>query len=419
MSPPHLRHNVVALGADYAFFMIALAFASPSTILPAFAAWLGAPNVVIGAIPAVMTLGWFLPGLFAAPHTEGLGRKLPFLLKWTLWERVPFLVLAGAAWWLAERSPGATVAVLLLMLLVLTGLGGFLMPAWMNLIVRAVPLTLRGRFFAVAGVTASVAGLGASAVTADLLATYRPAVAYALCFLCGLACLAVSFVALALVREPPAEPARPSELLRAYLRRMPALLRRDPNLAWYLVARSLGSMGAVGAAFYTVYALQAWRLPAATAGVFTALLLAGTIAGTVALGWLADHAGHRVVLLAGVAASVAGNALALGAPSLGVFGLAFVLSGVQNAAVTISGLNVMLEFAPSADAQPTYVGLGHTSLAPIACAAPLAAGLLADAGGFALVFAGSGVVGVVAFALLALRVRDPRHVRAWAAEGRA
>src|SRR5687767_7348213 len=102
--------------------MIAIAFASPSTILPAFAAWLGAPNVVIGAIPAVMTVGWFLPGLFAAPYTQGLARKLPFVLRWTLWERVPFLVLAGAAFWLAERSASAVLALLLLMLLVLTGI---------------------------------------------------------------------------------------------------------------------------------------------------------------------------------------------------------------------------------------------------------------------------------------------------------
>src|SRR5204862_7354607 len=97
--------------------MVALAFASPSTILPAFAAWLGAPNVVIGAIPAVMTIGWFLPCLFAAPYTEGLARKLPFLDRWSLWEHVPFLVLAAAAYWVAERAPDATLAVLLVMLL--------------------------------------------------------------------------------------------------------------------------------------------------------------------------------------------------------------------------------------------------------------------------------------------------------------
>ena len=64
--------------------MVGLSFASQATILPAFAAYLGAPNVAIGAIPAVMTLGWFLPSLFAAGHTEALRRKLPFVLRHTV-----------------------------------------------------------------------------------------------------------------------------------------------------------------------------------------------------------------------------------------------------------------------------------------------------------------------------------------------
>jgi len=408
-----VRRNVVALGADYAFFMIALAFVSPSTILPAFAAWLGAPNVVIGAIPAVMTLGWFLPCLFAAPYTEGLARKLPFLIRWTIWERVPFLVLAAAAYWLAERSPGTALAILLTMLLVVTGIGGLLMPAWMDLIGRAVPVTRRGRFFAVSGVAASVAGLGASGISADLLTAHRPAVAYALCFVWATVCLVVSFVALVLVREPVAAAAtRPSEPLSVFLRRIPALLREDHNLAWYLVARSLSALGAAGVAFYTVYALQAWRLPAAAAGMFTGLLLSGTIAGTLALGWLADHMGHRLVLLAGVIAGVGANVIALAATSPGAFGAAFVLAGVQTASATISGLNVLLEFAPATDAQPTYVGLGHTSGAPMAFSAPLLAGLIADAAGFPAVFVITALGGIAAMLVLALRVRDPRHVRA-------
>jgi MFS family permease len=411
----HTRHNVVALASDYALFMTALAFVSPSTILPAFAAWLGAPNVVIGAIPAVMTLGWVLPCLFAAPYTEGLSRKLPFLIRWTIWERVPFVVLAASAYWLAERSAGAALAILLTMLLVVTGIGGLLMPAWMDLIGRVVPVTRRGRFFAVSGVVASVAGLGASVITADLLSTYRPPVAYALCFVCATVCLVVSFVALVVVREPAAAATRASEPLGVFLRRIPTLLREDRNLAWYLVARSLSALGTAGVAFYTVYALHAWRLPAAAAGMFTGLLLSGTIAGTIALGWLADHMGHRVVLLAGVIAGVVANAIALAATSPGVFGLVFVLAGVQTASATISGLNVLLEFAPAAEAQPTYVGLGHTSLAPMAVAAPIGAGAIADAVGFPAVFVIAALGGITATLVLALRVRDPRHVRTVAA----
>src|SRR5207247_448457 len=234
-----LRRNVLALGADYGLFMVGLSFVSQATILPAFAAYLGAPNVVLGAIPAVMTLGWFLPSLFAAGHTEALGQKLPFVLRLTVWERAPFLVLALAAFVAAERTPALVLGVLLTMLLVVTGVGGVLMPAWMDIVGRAIPVTLRGRFFA------------------------------------------------------------------------------------------LSNLAAAGAGFSTVYALRAWEAPAAEAGVFTMLLFAGQIAGNVTLGWLADRLGHRLVIVAGVAAMVGANALALGAPSLGAFGAVFVLTGVQ------------------------------------------------------------------------------------------
>lgn len=100
-SPPalgELRHNIVTLGADLALFLVGLSFASHSTILPAFVAHLGAPNIIIGAIPAVMTVGWSLPALFAAGHTEALPRKLPFVVRYSIWERAPFLVMAGVAY---------------------------------------------------------------------------------------------------------------------------------------------------------------------------------------------------------------------------------------------------------------------------------------------------------------------------------
>ena len=98
----HLTRNVLALGGDFAFYSVGLAFASQATILPAFAASLGAPNIVIGAIPAVTTLGWLLPPLFVAGHTETLGRKLPFVMRYTIWERVPYLGLALTAFFVAE-----------------------------------------------------------------------------------------------------------------------------------------------------------------------------------------------------------------------------------------------------------------------------------------------------------------------------
>ncbi|HEU5319579.1 MAG TPA: MFS transporter, partial [Methylomirabilota bacterium] len=166
------------------------------------------------------------------------------------------------------------------------------------------------------------------------------------------------------------------------------------------------------AGFLTVSALQRGSLPAGDVGRFTTLLLAGSMIGTLALGWVADRAGHRLAILAGMAAMVGANLVALAAPSSSAFGAAFVLTGVHVAAVNVSNLNVMLEFAPAPEERPTYIGLGTTSMAPVALGAPLAAGLTADAAGFVAVFAVAAVAGAGGLAVLLARVRDPRHARA-------
>ena len=401
---------MAALGADYALFGVGLSFASQSTILPAFAAYLGAPNVVIGAIPAVMTLGWFLPSLFAAGHTETLARKLPFVLRYSVWERVPFAVLSLAAFYLADRAPALTLTLMLLMLLVITGVGGVLMPAWMDIIGRLIPVTTRGRFFAFANLAAGAGGFAGSFVTASILAAVAPPASYGACFVGAAVCMTLSYAALAVVREPAATGRSQRVTLGVYLSRIPALLGRDPNLAWFLAARAFAVTGSMAGGFYTVYALRVWDAPAAQVGVFTTLLFVGQMAGNAVFGWLADRRGHLLVITVGLAATLTGNLVAVAAPTLAVFGVVFVMLGTQIAAMNVSTLNVLLEFAPVLEEQPTYIGLGTTLMAPVAFGTPLAAGLLADAVGFASVFVVAAVAATVALGLLLRRVRDPRRV---------
>jgi MFS family permease len=408
----HLRHNVLALGLDFGLFLVGLSFAGQATILPAFATHLGAPNVVIGAIPAIMTVGWYLPPFFVAGHTESLSRKLPFIVCYTVWERVPYLVLAGVAFALAERAPGVSLAVFLVMLLLIAGTGGVLMPAWMDVVGRAVPTRLRGRFFAVTSMSAGVAGLGAGLVTAWLLSTVPAPRSYGICFLIAALFLGLSYVALATVSEPPGPAPAPVTRLADRLRRVPALLRGDRNLAWFLASRLLATVGGVAGGFYTVYALTVLGTPAWRAGVFTTAIIVGKLAGDAVLGWVADRVGHRAVLIVGIAATVVANAIALTARSADAFDLVFALVGVQFAAHNVSGLNVLLEFAPSVAERPTYVGLGLTTVAPLAFAAPLLAGLVADALGFRAVFLGAALGGLAALAVLIGVVRDPRHTGA-------
>jgi MFS family permease len=219
----------------------------------------------------------------------------------------------------------------------------------------------------------------------------------------------LSWIALAAVREEGTATASVPVPLRDYLGRIPGLLRRDRNLTWFIAARACGFAGAMASGFYTVYALRAWDAPASQAGVFTALLLVGQSLGTLTLGWVGDHLGHRLVLLIGMSAAASATAAALLAPTLGAFGLVFALYGVQVAAVNVSALNVLLEFAPTPEARPTYLGLGTTAVAPVAFAAPLAAGLLADAAGFRVMFLVALTFTLGGLVVMAALVREPRH----------
>ena len=404
---PDLRRNVAALGADYALFLVGLSFASQSTILPAFATHLGASNVMIGAIPALMTLGWFLPCLPAARHTRSLPRKMPFVLRYTGAERIPFLVLAVLAFAVAERAPGLTLALMLLMLLVITGTGGVLMPAWMDVVAKTVPVHLRGRFFGVWSGVAGAAGFAGSLGTAYILATLSAPASYGVCFLAATICMGLSWIALTLVKEPPALAASDPLPLPGFMVLVLQILKSDRNLVRFLVARACMGVASMSGAFFTVYALRGLAAPAWQVGVFTSALLLGQVVGNGALGWLADRVGGRAVLLVGTAAMLGANAVALASTSLDLYGMAFALAGVFQASISVSAGNMLLDFAHTPEERPTYVGLGNTALAPIFFTTPLAAGLVADAVGLRSVFAialGGALLGTA----LLLRVRDPR-----------
>jgi MFS family permease len=158
-----------------------------------------------------------------------------------------------------------------------------------------------------------------------------------------------------------------------------------------------------------VHAMRVCAAPEWAVGVFTTALLAGQIAGNLVLGALADCSGHLVPLYIGAGALALANMAALAARSLEAFALVFVLQGVQLAAASISGLNVLLEFAPAPAARPTYVGLGTTLLTPVASGAPLLAGLMADVLGFPAVFAAAALGALAALLLLVGRVHEPRR----------
>src|SRR5258706_15560149 len=92
-------------------------------------------------------LGTYVPPLLVAGLVERRRHVLPFLLKVTILERVPYLVLAGASIWLAASHPQGLGAIFLLMILIASLGGGLAYPGWLCLLPRRLPHAWLGRLF--------------------------------------------------------------------------------------------------------------------------------------------------------------------------------------------------------------------------------------------------------------------------------
>jgi Na+(H+)/acetate symporter ActP len=78
--PPHYRRNFIAFIVDYVFFSVAISFASPSSVLPAFVRQFTRSAPVIGLVSTVFNGCWLLPQMVAARVINDKARKKPYLM---------------------------------------------------------------------------------------------------------------------------------------------------------------------------------------------------------------------------------------------------------------------------------------------------------------------------------------------------
>lgn len=409
--------NFVTLGGDIAFFTLALNIASTYTIFPLFAIHLGADNTLVALIPSIRALGVFAPQLLIATHVERLRRVKPTILYMTIGERLPALATGVAALALATRSAELTLGIFFLMTLIPSVCSGLTFPAWYDLIGRAIPGDWMGRFLGIWMGIGGVMGALGSLVAAGLIATYAYPLNFALCFLLAFAAYVVSFVLLALGREPArrqvaplaADADRDAPAPRVGLRGQLAILREDSAFARYLAANAVAGLATMAAALFAAAAAKQGGLSDETVGLEGVVLIVAMTVGNFLWGFLGDHAGHRAPLVWGNICTGGAAALAFMAHGAWWYGVAFFLLGLGVSATQLTSLTATMEFGPL-ERRASYIALMSVAYAPFAVGAPLVGGWLADHWGYGLVFALSAGFGLLA--ALAFIAWGPRSRRA-------
>ena len=405
----NFKRNSFANLLDGAFWYFGGSFTAAYTIMPVFLSTLTDSPILIGLIPALEAIGWFLPQLFLAKYLEGINQRLPFVRRLGIFERLPFLLLAIGAFLI----PGLDQKVALIFILILYTIkvfsSGLVALPWQELMATVIPVSHRGRYWGISLIAGKLTGLAGAFITGLILARIAYPNNYAIMFLIGFIAVSISFLFLSLNVEPVIE-RQSSQVDPGIWSRIKKTLGKDKNFGIYLINRGFAFTSSMGMVFFTVYGIQKFNLPISQSATFTAIMLVSEIVGAGIWGTLGDKAGYKRVIEFCNFISIIGLFSILFVGS--VWGL-FIVFGILSFAHSgeyISNQNFAMEFGSEKD-RPTYIGMSGTLTGPFFLVASIVGGSIIQLWGYKSMFLAALILAVFAFAIIKYLVKDPRKIK--------
>jgi len=402
----NFKRNSFANLMDNAIWYFGASFTAAYTIIPVFLTTLTDSPILIGLIPALQSIGWFLPQLFLAKYLEGINQRLPLVRKLGIFERVPFLLLAVGAF-LIPRLDQKTALILILIIYTIKAFSsGVVGLPWQELMATVIPVSHRGRFWGFTLIVGRLMGLVGAFISGLILARVAYPNNYAIMFFIGFIAVSISFLFLSLNIEPVIE-RHSTQIDPGIWIRIKKTLSKDKNFGIYLINRGFSFMSSMGMAFITVYGIQKFNLPISQSATFTAVMFASEIFGYGIWGNLGDKDGYKRVIEICNFFSIIGLFSILFIGSIWGLYIAFGILSFARSGEYISDQNLAMEFGSEND-RPTYIGMSKTLIGPFSLLAPIIGGSLIQLGGYTSMFLVALVLAIFAFVIIRFLVKDPR-----------
>ena len=406
------------LAGDLFFFGVGASFAGQTTVIPSFLATLTQSAPLIGMASTIVTGGWLIPQLFAANSLAGRRRRKSSVAIPATVGRTVALLTGPAMLLLVPRSLPAALAVFLVLYLAFWVTDGIASIAWLDTMGRCLTAPARARLISIGTVAQGIAGIGAGVLVGVILSSspLRWPLNYAILFILsgiGMTCSLLSFVCIK--EEPEAVPTAPLPW-PDYFRRLASVVRSDPAFRRAIATQlALGGVG-LATPYYIINGLERLGFPQSSIGFFTSVQLFGGVFSTLLLGLLGERRGTRSVMRVWGCLATVPPLLGLAGPALGsllpsamlyLYGVIFMVVGVQGNANMAGFLNWVLEYAPASD-RPMYIGFANT-LNGLTLVMPLLGGwILAASGSYPALFVVAAVGPVISLFLLR-KLPEPRH----------
>ena len=415
----HARRNFRLGVLNGIMFTLVEALVAPSLVLAYFISGLGASNVLVGLLPALLSGGWFLPQILVASRVQGLPRVMHWYRRVGILRTFCMVLLTISTIALAS-SPDLLLVVFFFFFTIYAFSAGVTGIPWLEMVGKIVPPRRRGTFFGLRSFWGGLLALAAAGPIGAILSEdlWNLTYPYNFAFLFGLTTVTVALGvwAWASIREPAATSMAPSVSVRDLLKRGAAAIRQDRDYRSFMVARILISLATIADPFYVVFAKSSLGAPASAVGLYLGALAAASLLSNFLWSPLADRASNRTVMTLTVIAFATVPFAALLLSMLKdvvdngflftLFALVFVFAGLAVGAARIVNNNMLLTIAPAAE-RATYVGFLNLILG-VVIFVPVLGGALVDILGFTALFVLSLAVAAVALvASLQMSTRRP------------
>ncbi len=405
-----LRRTIIPLLLTELLWGMGTFFTLPATTMAAYLQALHASPVIIGLIVTVMGSLVVLPQFFSRSVVERFRHRKRGIILLHLCVLTPYFVIPLCDRLLRDTSPGLLIGLILLLLGLSQLLIGFIVPAWLDMVARLIPVSVRGRYFGVASSAFSLGGILAGQALIWMARGLGEAV-FPAAFLTSGICFAFSMVAFAGAPVPEtAFQHAPEPSIVARLRIALAACHPCGNLGRFLLSNVLLTLALGITAFVTVFAgdPKGLGLPATVFSYLTQMQALGGAAAALLLGWAVDRYGPRrpwaVVILLLPAALLL---LPHGA-SLPVLTLCALLLGTFITLWAITGPAV-LELSPDGD-KSGYVAIVNVAAFPANAFGPLLMGAIINLAGYQPAFLlAMGIAALALLPALLLRRRPAPH----------
>ncbi len=388
--------NFISLVFDSAIYSFSVSTLSQDTIIPYFVDQLTDKSWIIGLVPAIFYLGYFLPQLIGAFWINGKKTKKRFILKIAIAERIGIFFIALIAQSLGLLTNTLTLVLFLLAYLVFSLTNGMIMPGYADFISKSI-IRNRGMFYGVMNGLGGLIGFGASFLSRYLLDEYAFPANVRLLFWIGLGASVISPFIIANLKEVPYPVERQTESLADFIRAIPSHISHQKDFKRFMVSRAVLGLGVIGNSFYALYSRQLFSQNAGSLAIFTMIILfTQSLIGFV-WGWIGDRFGYQKVYVIVSVSIIFQGIFAIWAAAPWMFYLiAFCIGGFY-AAIRICDSNMIFEIAPSSETG-RFIGISNTFVAPVMTLAPLLGGLVVDLFSYQLMFMlviGVGVLSTV------------------------